>query len=337
LDWDVTKAKLAEIISHQFAPAATVQESGNPGAYTAVAEKGRWSRMMVYVVHLSVLVILLGALMGSLLGFKGYMNVPEGEASGEVGLYSGDQSVILPFQVRCDDFEASFYESGMPKDYRSDLTIVENGKEILKQSIRVNDPLTYQGVTFYQSSYGSILKQAELELQNKDTGQTLTMTLPFRETKTIPGTKDQVEIVRYEQDMSHFGPALGILVTKDGKEEPTGSWILVDRPDFHGNRIESYKIKVLKAEQSQYTGLQVKRDPGVWVVWFGFTAMMIGIGLTFYTSHRKLWIWASPEKSSTKIIIAGRTSKNSVAFEEEFDKLCDRLQDGLKSEPKKTK
>jgi cytochrome c biogenesis protein len=334
LPWDETKDLLTRTISEDFAPPAQLEE---PGVFAAIAEKGRWSRLMVYVIHLSILVILFGALMGSILGFKGSMNIAEGETSGEVELYGRHAHVTLPFQVRCDDFEASFYDTGAPKEYRSDLTIIDKDHEVLKQTIRVNDPMTYDGVTFYQASYGSTLKDADVEFQNTDTNEIYKLTLPFRTTVTIPGTKDRVELVQYEQDLSRFGPAVAIMLMKEGKQEPSGSWILVKMPEFHGNKIDNYKIKVTKAQPTQYTGLQVKRDPGVWVVWFGFTAMIVGIGLTFYTSHRKLWIWASPEKSSNRVIVAGRASKNSIAFEQEFERLCERLQDQLKPESRKAK
>jgi cytochrome c biogenesis protein len=86
----------------------------------------------------------------------------------------------------------------------------------------------------------------------------------------------------------------------------------------------------LRSDETQFTGLQVKRDPGIWLVYAGFTAMLIGIGLTFYTSHRKLWIWALPGEKSSKIIIAGRASKNPLAFEQEFNRLCNRIETELK-------
>ena len=101
----------------------------------------------------------------------------------------------------------------------------------------------------------------------------------------------------------------------------------------------NFQLKVLRTEEVKFTGLQVKEDPGVWLVWLGFTGMLIGIGMTFYTSHRKLWIWAAPApsgKNAAKIVVAGRASKNSYAFEQDFNSLCDELQDALKSdEPSK--
>jgi cytochrome c biogenesis protein len=176
-----------------------------------------------------------------------------------------------------------------------------------------------------------------VEFLDRDSGKSHKMTLPFRETKMIPGTRDQVEIVEYQQDLSRFGPALGIVLQKEGERESSGSWVLVKVPEFHGNRIKNYQIKVIEMKDAQYTGLQVKRDPGIWTVYFGFTAMLVGIGLTFYTSHRKLWIWAGPEKAASRIVIAGRSSKNAFAFEQDFNKLCERLQEQLKSDEKRRK
>jgi len=330
LPLEEVQSRITQVVSKEF---AVPQRLENPDIYSAVAEKGRWSPLMVYVVHISVLVVLLGALLGSLFGFKGMMNLSEGETSAEVMLSSGRQSVLLPFQVRCDKFEVSYYDTGAPKEFRSDLAIVGNGKDVLKESIRVNDPLTFEGVTFYQATWGTTLKQAEVELVDHDSGKIYPMTLPYGEIKTIPGTKDQVEIVNYQQDLSRFGPAVGLALIKEGQAEPDGSWILVNVPQFHGNRIQNYQVKVTKTEPVNYTGLQVKKDPGVWTVWFGFTVMLLGIGLTFYTSHRRIWIWASPAqqgRTGTRIVLAGRASKNSLAFEQEFNELSDRLQDSLK-------
>lgn len=333
LPWEETLSRTTDLISKEF---ASLHRLDDQGSFSAMAEKGRWSRLMVYLVHLSVLLILSGALMGSLFGFKGFMQIAEGEAADEVQLIKDRQVLNLPFQVRCDDFDVSFYDTGAPKEFRSDLTILANGKEALKQSIWVNDPLTYEGVTFYQASYGATLKRTDVELKDRDSGKTFKMTLPFRETAVIPGTQDKVQVVEYQKDFSNFGPAVGIALLKQG-QEATGSWIIINKPDFHGNRIQNYQIKVLSAESGYYTGLQVKRDPGVWVVYFGFTAMLVGIGLCFYTTHRRIWIWAEPNpagRGSTKIVIAGRPSKNPIAFEQEFNRVCDHLQNTLKIQEK---
>jgi cytochrome c biogenesis protein len=323
LPMNEARERITRIVSESFAPLKTMD---NPGAFSAFAEKGRWSPLMVYVTHASVLLIILGALIGSLWGFKGFMNIPTGDTSAMVQLYSGQRTVALPFQVRCDKFDVSFYDTGAPKEYRSDLTLLKQDNEILKRSIRVNDPLTYDGISIYQASYGSILKQAEAELKDQETGKTYNLTLPYGKPVPIPGTNEMVEAVSYQQDLSRFGPAVGMELLKEGGGDPEGAWILVKVPGFHGNRLGNYHVQVTGTELGQYTGLQVKKDPGVWLVYLGFIVMVLGVGMTFYSSHRRIWIIATPGKSSTQIVIAGRSNKNQYAFEHDFKNLTERLQ-----------
>ena len=56
--------------------------------------------------------------------------------------------------MRLDQFSVSFYSSGAPKEFKSTVTILEGDRQVLTESIRVNHPLTYKGISFYQSSYG---------------------------------------------------------------------------------------------------------------------------------------------------------------------------------------
>lgn len=334
LPLEEARGLLQSAVAENFGP---LRELQSEGSYCAVNEKGRWSRLMVYGVHISILLVLLGALAGSILGFKGFMNIPEGATSREVILAGGRSFINLPFQVRCEKFEVSFYDTGAPKEFRSDLVIVEDGREVLKQSILVNDPLTYKGVTFYQASYGASLKNADVELKDRDTGKTITLTLPYQEIIKIPGTEDQIRIAEFQENLMRFGPALGIVIGKIGQEATSGSYVLVDHPEFHGNRVVNYQIRVLKTTKSHYTGLQVNRDPGVWLVYLGFILMLVGIGLTFYSSHNKVWACIEPDNKGkgSVVSIAGRSSRNAPGFGQSFEELSRRLTDQLMPEKMK--
>jgi len=312
-------------VGESFGP---LRRIGPPDHYCAISEKGRWSRLMVYGVHVSVLIVLVGALVGSYVGFKGTMNLAVGESS-DIVLLAGEREVEeLPFTVRCDKFDISFYDTGAPKEFKADLAIIDKGVEVLKEPVVVNGPLTYQGITFYQASYGTTLKGAAIELTD-ESGTTIAMDLPYRESVTIPGTRERLTITEYEPDLMRFGQALEIKSEKEG-QRPSIQWILVDRP-FHGNRIENYQVRVVRAERVRYTGLEVKKDPGVWLVWAGFTFMTLAIGLTFYSSHRKLWVCIEPDEKGKKSVVsfAGRMSRNAQAFEEKFESLRTRLQKEL--------
>lgn len=297
-------------------------------ALALVAQKGRWSRYMVYVVHVSVLWIFLGALMGSLYGFKGIMNVAEGETTQEVFVPRQRTMIALPFAVRCNDFDVSFYENGTPKEFRSELTILEGDTPVFNASIRVNDPLTYHGITFYQASYGALLKRARVAFTKADGGKSFELDLPFGEAQPFGDTDRKVQLVDYTDDFSGFGPAMAIATWKE-REQPSGTWILMNHPNFHGNQLLGYHVTVLASDHGYYSGLQVKRDPGVPVVLSGFVALLVGLLSTFYVSHRKLYLWAYRKNPGTTLVIAAWTNKKSLAFEREFQHLCDRLADTL--------
>jgi cytochrome c biogenesis protein len=291
------------------------------GPFCAVSETGRWSRLMVYVVHVSVLIVIAGALAGSMLGFKGTMNLLEGETSDEVVLAESQSVHKLPFDVRCDRFEVSFYDTGAPKEFKSELSVIENGREVSTQSIVVNGPMSYDGITIYQASYGTALKKAEIELTDVDSGKKISMTLPYREPVNIPGANDQLMIAEYRENLMRVGQAIELVYGKQGRES-SAAWILVDRP-YHGNRIENYLVRVTQTDKAKFTGLEVKKDPGIWLVWAGFLLMTLAIGLTFYSSHRKLWVCIEPGKGGNKTIVtlAGRASRDAQAFKEKFDAL----------------
>lgn len=129
-------------------------EAREEKGYQFYSQKGIYSRLGVYVTHFSILIILVGAIIGVRLGFKGFLNLPEGDVSNAF-ISNSDKEIPLGFDIRCDNFDVDFYGgSDMPKEYRSRLTILKNGREVLTKSIVVNDPLTYEGITFYQASFG---------------------------------------------------------------------------------------------------------------------------------------------------------------------------------------
>lgn len=328
LPMDNVTSELLAVINKQFSPLRSVDQ-GNP--YTAFAEKGRLSHWAVYIVHLSVLVILGGALAGSLLGFKGFMSLREGRGSNLVHPFGNKGFIRLPFVVRCDSFEVSFYSNGMPKDYLSHVTIIENGRETIKGTIRVNDPLTYRGITFYQASYSSTISNARIRFKDIETGKSYDVTVPFKSPSPlgVPGREDQVEILDYYDNLHGLGPALALVLFRKG-ESPRGAWILANYPRFHGNRLDGYAVEVLGFEKIYSTGLQVKRDPGTWVVMSGFCMLLLGLTITFFAPHRKLWVWAGREEGLTKVIVAGKGTRGNIMFDREFEIICKALEKRLK-------
>src|ERR1017187_3868484 len=117
------------------------------------SERHRISEMAVYIVHASLLLIFFGWIIDGVYGWRGSINLNEGQTSNIVELRDGGTRVI-PFAIRCDAAGQQNYKDGTPKKWWSKLAVVEDGRDITKKEIVVNDPLVYSGVRFYQSSYG---------------------------------------------------------------------------------------------------------------------------------------------------------------------------------------
>lgn len=144
------------------------RQTDEHGNTLLLARQGRRSKLGFFLVHGGVVLICIGGLITSQLGFRGMMNLPEKESDNIVYVGEGNsfRQLALPFQVRNDEFQISFYKTGMPSEYSSQLTLLRDGKELLSKRITVNDPLRYQGITFYQSSFGDAGSAVEFTLHD---------------------------------------------------------------------------------------------------------------------------------------------------------------------------
>ena len=94
-------------------------------------EQGRFRPLGPYLVHLALLFILAGGLIGKFWGIEGSLPIVQGQEA--EAFQVGDTLVPLNFQVRLDRFQVLYYEAGsMPKEFRSDLTFSKDGKEVLE-------------------------------------------------------------------------------------------------------------------------------------------------------------------------------------------------------------
>jgi cytochrome c biogenesis protein len=74
-----------------------------------------------------------------------------------------------------------------------------------------------------------------------------------------------------------------------------------------------------------YTGLQVTKDPGVWIVYSGFVVMIIGCFITFFMSHQRLCIEVIKSGEKSKVIVSGTSNKNKLGMQSRVKNLSRRL------------
>ncbi|MDQ6990390.1 MAG: cytochrome c biogenesis protein ResB [Mariprofundaceae bacterium] len=170
--WQLPEQTLEKIISpikNQLQEWTIRSEEKNGVTYLR-ADKGHFHRWGYICVHSAMLVILIGGWISVQYGFRGNMQVPVGAKEHEISFLKGTstESLVMPFYVRCNDFSIDFYPNGMPKEFKSNLTIIDEGKEVLTSDIIVNEPLYYKGVRIYQASFGDGGSNIHLKLMKLD-------------------------------------------------------------------------------------------------------------------------------------------------------------------------
>ncbi len=302
---------------------------------TVTADRGWYGRMGVFVTHLSVLLLAVGVLVGGLTGYRGGVNLLEGQSTDRVPLRGGkggrSTAVLLPFSVRCDRFTIEYYDNGAPKSYLSDLTVIEDGREVLKKRIRVNDPLRYGEWSFFQSNYGTD-PSSTVTLEVLDQGGRVVspdITVKADDQFTVPNDPAQYVV----GSLSPSAPGIGGAMAEFHRYLGSGHSdfaVLAANPRYDRERRGPVFFRIKSTAIRQYTGLDVAKDPGVPVVWLSWIVVMAGLYITFFVAHQRVWVRVDDDPASPAVLAAGTTSRNPVVFEKEFEGMVGEIRKGLK-------
>jgi len=350
-------------------------ESREGATAQLLTQKGVYSRFGVYITHVSILLIFTGALIGAFFGFKAFLGLQEGEASQFVYLRnepmwdrmlaalritessvvqnqkSGELMMPLGYYIQCDNFDVDYYTdaagmpTGMPSNYFSTLSISDSDRrKIMDKRIRVNDPLTFHGITFYQSSYGPVPNargQIEIKIRPKNApsdGETVFLD-PGREV-FVPAIKRTIKAIGFSPfGMRNTGTGEVMFYSTENSEMINPVFEL----EIYNGKTPLYKTYIMKSDTGlpympedyvidyvhywgmRYTVLQVTKDPGVWVVYAGFILLCIGPLIAFFGSHKKLWVRIQDQKGQAVITVAGSANRNRIGFEREFNRIVDEI------------
>ncbi len=282
--------------------------------------KNRFSNFGYYIVHLSLIIIAIGAIIGGVFGFRGMVNIMEGDTVNRIMLRNM-KIYKLPFKIKCIDFDIKFYPDGTPKEYKSLVEIIDGNKKF-KRSIRVNHPLKYKGITFYQASYGTVGQEIRIVVYDRKTGKKIFDKIVPMKIPVDLDNETQFVVMNYSNNFQGFGPAAQIAVVNKNMHthfDTRPFLIFKNFPDFDlKHRKGKFYFQLGQANFKYYTGLQVTKDPGVNIIWLGCFIMTLGFYITFFLIHKKYWIRIREEDKKVEITFAGSCRKNRVGFEKEF-------------------
>lgn len=286
------------------------------GKWSFTAQKNRMGNWGSFITHISFVILVLGALIGSLSGFKGYMMAGEGSVIPiqEIDVYKGQ--VKENFMVKINSVEDRILPNGERDNWYTDLSIIESGAEVQRKSISVNHPLTYKGITFYQSSYApGALFTVEMN------GEKFPVALQNGGGNfyNAPGTNLYLVLAAMKA-----GPQESVIlyqVFDETKQVKMGQLT----PGQSENIEDAYTLTFDKA--TGFTGLQVKADPGVWVVWLGSGLLMLGLLLSFYWRPVRISGIMDMNKDSQEpsLTLGAYSGKFNMGIKEDFDRIVDEL------------
>ena len=321
-------------------PVERIADRIEPSLYS---ERHRFSVMAVYIVHASLLLIFAGGITDGVFGYNGFMALQNGQVSNAIELRTGGTKQI-PFSIQCNGAGEETYPDGSPKRWWSKLAVVDNGQQVKAKEIVVNDPLIYNGLRFYQASFGSTGKLAALKVAiTPDTGgDSRELMLAMNQaTEIAPNTT--VTLAEYIPDFfirdnqifkksdDPVNPAFRLQVTNTQTNDETKLWIF---PAYNnaaqGENKTGYRIEFREMKMGYFTGLEVSHEPGQWLVWGGVLLMGFGLFVAFYMVHMRVWVTAvSDARGNLVLWVGGQSNKNRDRFEQQFNELIDNIRTEL--------
>lgn len=271
-------------------------EDTESGKYLA-ADKNRFFAFGTYFIHLSLLLLVVGVLISSYMGFRdSSFIVPEGTVR---QVRDGTN-----LSLRLDSFTDDYWPDGTPRDFKSQVVIYENGEEVIKQDIRVNHPLSYKGIRFYQSFFGPAVS---IQVKNKDGAvifdDYIALSEPFNSqlfqgyagSFTIPQTGLIVRLIDPigvpQHPVIQENELILDLYTSGSMER------LALTKLTQGEPIQLGDLEFAFIRKAQYSGFQVSSDPGVSIIWIASTLFLLGLVMTLYFPPSQIRALIKPDDS----------------------------------------
>ena len=269
--------------------------------------KGLIGRIAPIIVHFSMILVLVGTIISSLFGFKAQEIVPKTENFHIQNILSNGRLTTIPQNsARVNDFWITYTKNKTVSQFYSDISILNtNGNEIKRKTISVNYPFVHKGVYYYQTDWNLLGLRFKTNT-NQIIEYPLVNVFPNQEKIWLTWISNN----QFTQN--------GIILLIDNLEGYAS--IYSDDGQFLGNIEINEKLNfnqnITLLEILSSTGLQIKIDPGIPLIYLGFFFLMIST-LMSYITYSQVWVF----QKNQKLFIGGNTNRALFDFEREFLKL----------------
>lgn len=278
------------------------------------AYSGLLGRIAPIIVHASIIILLLGSTAGSLAGYTAQEIVPRGEVFHVQNLTSFGRTSSIPQIISCriNDFWITYTKEFKTDQFYSDLSIIDQqGKELKRKTVFVNEPLKFNDLVFYQTDWDIL--GLKLRLNNQENFQIPVKKLNKGGRKFWFGTLPLKNVVNKQitfliNDLNgqiYLYDTNGVLL----QELYIGKSLNLDE-----------KINLQFSDYITSTGLQIKSDPGIFTVYFSFLLLMTSIYISFFT-YSQIWF----VEFQKQITLGGKSNRAVLFFQEEFRKIVKRV------------
>ncbi len=300
------------------------ETEGAGGVRYLYGDRNQNAQLFTLISHAGLVGFILAAAITSRTGFETGLLLPEGQA-----LPVGSIGTAGLVSVKNLAFSAPRDATGRFTDFTTDLAVYQDGKEIARKAIRVNDPLEAAGYTFHQNFFGPA---ADLTVRDGAGRLLWAGPVPLDEVNagrpygrfTIPGRDEGIELLL--DAAQGKAPLLVLLGFRPGGTAPDGSPQV--ETTFVGGAepgrtyaAPSGDLSVTFQQVTAYSGIVVKRDPGAPIVWIAFLLLITGLSLTFYFPRRRVWALLAP---SGELRLVARADRY-VDLRREFGRLLEDL------------
>nr|WDB00586.1 c-type cytochrome biogenensis protein [Cavernulicola chilensis] len=277
--------------------------------YSSYSYQGIIGKISPIIVHISLVIILCGAILGSLTSFVAQEMVPKGEIAHVQNIIDSGilSNISQKFSLRINDFSIAYYENGEVSQFYTNLSLLNNYSEKLSNRIiSVNHPLKYRGTTIYQTDWD--LSAIRVTFNGHDTYE-----FPLNKVKTRESTIWVASLpTSPEENLSIVIPST------------INSYYIYDK---EGKLVQTAKPQELISIRNKYfkileyipsTGLQVKADPGIPLVYFGFLLLMISL-ITTYLSYNQVW----SNQTYFTLNLSGENNRAKLQSQTQFNQMTE--------------